>query len=432
LLEASRIACELKDGQLAARAALTNHRGAAGSSVYGEVDQERIEAIERALELDDPPDPRRRARLLALEAQELSWDRDFTRRVALGEEAVELARRAGDKEALAAVLLSVFFGLWSPETLELRSALAGELAGCAHEIGDPAVGFGAAEIAFCIHVERGELPRARAELERQLALAEELGQPALKWFAAYFDAGWELMHGRLAAGERRAEVAFQLGQEAGQADAALIYAGALGVLRMYQGRAAEVIDMLEYSVGAYPGIPAFRAAFISALAWLDRTDEANAHLEEAARDRFEHVTPSVAKLTALALYAEAAALTGNTNAASALSERIAPFSDRFEWATTFSYGHARLWLGLLAAVNDEYQRADEHLAFAREFHEANDIPLWTARGQLGWAEALAARGETAAARDHAARALELSREYGYGAFEPRAAALVEAQSAAGT
>jgi hypothetical protein len=53
------------------------------------------------------------------------------------------------------------------------------------------------------------------------------------------------------------------------------------------------------------------------------------------------------------------------------------------------------------------------------------MPLWTARGQLGWAEALAVRGDSAAAREHAARALELSREHGYGAFESRAAALVE-------
>jgi hypothetical protein len=333
---------------------------------------------------------------------------------------------------LAAVLLSAFFGVWSAETLQLRSAFVDELASCASEIGDPAVEFGAAELAFSVLVERGELPRAHAELERQRAVADELGQPTLQWFAAYFAAGWELMHGRLAAGERCTEVAFQLGQEAGQADAVLIYAGQLGVLRMYQGRAGEVIDMLEHSVGAYPGIPAFRAAFISGLAWLDRIDEANAHLEDAARDRFEHVTPSVAKLTALALYAEAAALTRNTNAASALYERIAPFSDRFEWATTFSYGHTRLWLGLLAAVNGANQRADEHLAFACEFHAANDVPLWAARGQLGWAEALAARGDAAAARDHAARALELSREHGYGYFEPRAAALLETESAAGT
>jgi hypothetical protein len=77
-------------------------------------------------------------------------------------------------------------------------------------------------------------------------------------------------------------------------------------------------------------------------------------------------------------------------------------------------------------------RSDEHLAFACQFHEANDMPLWAARGHLGWAEALAARGDPATARDHAARALELSREHGYGLFEPRAAALVETESAAET
>jgi class 3 adenylate cyclase len=431
LLEASRSASALKNGQLAARAALANHRRAAGSSIYGEVDQERIAAIERALALDDPPDRVRRARLLALEAQELSWDPDFARRVALAEEAVELARRAGDRKALAAVLLSAFFGVWSAETLELRSALADELAGCARESGDPAVEFGAAELAFCTHVERGELPRARSELERQQALAEELGQPTLKWFAAYFSAGWELMHGRLAAGERLTEFAFQIGQEAGQPDAALIYAAQLAALRLFQGRAGETVDMLEQSVGAYPGIPAFRAAFVSALAWLGRIDEANAALEDAARDRFEHITPSVNKLTGLALYADAAALTRNINAASALHERIVPFSDQTEGATSVGWGHTRLWLGLLAAVIGERERSDEHLAFACRFHEANDMLVWAARGRLGWAEALAARGDAAAAREHATRALELSREHGYGVFAPRAAALVETWSATG-
>src|SRR4029077_7547141 len=62
MLDASRIASELRDPELAARAALGNNRGFA--SVSGEVDRERIAAIERALELDDPPQPARRARLL--------------------------------------------------------------------------------------------------------------------------------------------------------------------------------------------------------------------------------------------------------------------------------------------------------------------------------------------------------------------------------
>jgi DNA-binding SARP family transcriptional activator len=428
LLEASRVASGLKDGQLAASAALANQRGAPGSSVYGEVDQERIEAIERALELDDPTHS---ARLLALESQELTWDSDLTRRIALAEEAIELARRAGDKQALAAVLLSAFGGVWSAETLQLRCAFADELAGCTREIRDPAIELGAAQLAVCTRVERGDLQRANAELRRLQALADQLGRPSLKWFATCYAACWELMGGRFPRGERLAELALQVGQEAGQPDAQLIYAGHLALLRVYQGRAGEVIDLLEESVSAFRGIPAFRGAFISALAWLDRIDEANAHLEDAARDRFEHMSPSVAKLTGLALYAEAAALTRDVKAAAALYERIAPFSDQIVWNSATGYGHMRLWLGLLSAVGGEQERSDEHLAFACEFHEANDMPLWTARGHLGWSEALAARGDAAGAREHATRALELAREHGYGVFEPRAAALVETESAAG-
>jgi tetratricopeptide (TPR) repeat protein len=113
-----------------------------------------------------------------------------------------------------------------------------------------------------------------------------------------------------------------------------------------------------------------------------------------------------------------------------LYERLDPFRWQVVWVGNQGSGHARMWLGLLAAALGEHERADEHLQFACEFHEATDMPLWAARGRLGWAEALAARGDAATARDHATRALELSREHGYGLFEPRAAALVETGSAA--
>jgi tetratricopeptide (TPR) repeat protein len=130
-------------------------------------------------------------------------------------------------------------------------------------------------------------------------------------------------------------------------------------------------------------------------------------------------------------YSEAAFQTRDSDAAALLYARIEPWADQVDWNGVLGYGHEQLYLGLLASVLGDYERADEHLSFACEFHQANELPLWTARGELGWAEALAARGDTVAAREHAARALELSREHGYGAFEPRAAALVETESAAG-
>jgi class 3 adenylate cyclase len=430
LLEAARVASELGDGELAARAALANSRGF--TSVVGERDDARLAAIARAIELDEPPDAARRAQLLALEAMELSFDPDLARRTVLAEEALALARSSADPNALAAVLRGARVGIWAPETLELRLSLVEEFADSAATLGDPALSVWAQNDAISSFVEHGDLPRARDAAERGRALADELGEPTLQWFECFNRAGLDLLHGDLAAGERLVEQAFRLGQEARQPDAVLIYGGQIAFIRVYQDRGEEIIEMLRQSASAFAGVPAFRAGLASVLCWLDLHDEARPILEQAASDRFEHLGSTSVTLTSLALYADAAFEASDDRAATILYERLEPFAGQIVWPGTAGYGHVRMYLGLLAAVLGEHRRADEHLQFAREFHEANGMPIWVARGELGWAETLAARDDAAAAREHAARALELSRQHGYGLFVPRAAALVETESAAGT
>jgi tRNA A-37 threonylcarbamoyl transferase component Bud32 len=428
LLEASRIAGALGDAELAASAALANNRG--NQSVVGQLDAERMSAIEHALELDDPPQASRHARLLALQAIELAWDPDFTRRKALADEAVSLARVAGDPRTMAEVLHLAFFAYWSAETLELRGALIRELSRCASSLRDPALHFWVHSDECQVFIERGDFVRARAALEREQQIAEELGQPTLKWVSTSVRAGWALLHGDMAGGEPLIERAFQIGQEGGQPDAVFFYGALLAHIRTYQGRGQEIVAMLEQSVSAYPAIAAWKAALAQLLAWLGRGAESAAILEDAVSDRFEHVPPSPARSTALVLYAEAAVLTGNAGAAAILYELIEPWAEQVVWNGSTGYGHARMWLGLLAAVIRRHEQADQHLQFACEFHKANEMPLLEARGHLGWAQALAGRGEAGRAREHAARALELSRANGYGLFVEPAAALLGAESAA--
>jgi ATP/maltotriose-dependent transcriptional regulator MalT len=169
-------------------------------------------------------------------------------------------------------------------------------------------------------------------------------------------------------------------------------------------------------VSAYPAFAAWRAGLASMLGYLDRGAEAEKILEQAASDRFEHIAPDAATLTALALYADAPALTGSSGPASILYELIEPWADQVVWNGVIGYGHARMWLGLLAACMGEHEQADRHLAFACDFQETHGLLLWAARAHLGWAQALAGRGDAARAREHSARARELSREHGYGAF----------------
>ncbi len=428
LLEASQIASELENAELAARAALASYRGS--NSVIGTVDEDRIRAIQRAIELDDPPNPARRARLLALQALELTFGPELARRKDLADAALALAHSTGDARTLAEVERDASYAYWSPETLELRTSIAKQLSRLAVEVGDPALRLAAHSAEAHTFTEGGEFKSAEAALERQRHIAAELGQPTLNWLATWRTAALHLLRGDFAAGESLCERAFQIGREAGEPDAVFIYGAQLAFARIYQGRAAEIIGMAEQAVSNYPAVAAWRALFVAALCWLDRQDEAKEILEQGASDGFEHVMPGAAWACALAFYADAAAQTGDADAASILYRLIEPWGAQIVWAAAFGQGHARMWLGLLAAVVGNHEQADKHLAFACGFHEANGVPLWAARGHLGWAEALAARDDLASAREHATRALELSREHGYGAFEARAAALLVAQSAA--
>ena len=387
-------------------------------------------AIERAIELDDPPHAARRARLLALQAQELAWDPDFDRRHTLADEAIALARSAGDARTLVEVLCQVSYALWSAETLELRRGLARELSDRVASVRDPALQFSAHYIEHSICIEGAELTRAETVLEHMQLIAEQSGQPTLRWFATFPAAGYELMRGDLVTAERLAERAFQLGQEAGEPDAALVYGGQLSYALATRGRGEEIVATLEASVSAYPGIAAWRAALAWTLCWLDRHAEAEQILEHAARDRFQHIQAGPARLTALSLYADAAAQMCDFGAASVLYDLIEPCADQVVWNTVTGGGHVRMWLGLLAAVLGRQQSADEHLDFACEFQEENGLLLWATRAYLGWAEALTARGDRPHACECATRALELSRQHGYGAFETRALALLDARPVA--
>jgi class 3 adenylate cyclase len=427
LLDASRIASVLHASDLAAQGALANARGGY-TTIIGEVDDERLEAIERAIELDDPPNQARRARLLAMKALELAYDPDFERRRTLGEEALSLARGT-DPRTLGEVLQLVGVSLFAGGTLDLRVAVVEEFSRCAAELGDPALEFWAHLHECLIIIERGDFDQARLDLEQAGTIARELGQPTMQWIVTCHQGSLRLSYGDLVAGEELAERAFQIGREAGEPDCFVAYGTALAFIRRYQGRAAEIVEAVKQNVDAYPRLPSWSAGLPWVLCAADRPAEARALLDGVTLDVLEHAPDP---LTGMALYADVAIETGSSPAASSLYRLMEPYSGQFICNSIAGYGHVRMWLGLLAGLVGEHEQADEHLAFACQFHESNGLPLWAARTHLGWAEALVARRQKESAREHAARALELSREHGYGLFEPRAAALVETGSAAGT
>ena len=95
LLEAARRAQELGDTDRLVAAALANNRGLFSS--LGQVDVEKVDVLEAALDALPDTDSPERARLLATLCSEITYHSPLERRLALADEAKAIARRLGDR-----------------------------------------------------------------------------------------------------------------------------------------------------------------------------------------------------------------------------------------------------------------------------------------------------------------------------------------------
>jgi hypothetical protein len=126
------------------------------------------------------------------------------------------------------VLKDCSFALWSPDTLERRRSVAEQLLDVARGLRDPSLEFWASAVALHVSIESCDLAAAQAARERGEGIAQEFGQPSLRWFSTVYAAGWAYMKGQLIDGERLSEQALAIGTEAGEPDAMMVYGAQLG------------------------------------------------------------------------------------------------------------------------------------------------------------------------------------------------------------
>ncbi len=154
LLQAARRADTIDDVDLLVRAVLSNNRGYA--SVIGQVDHERIAAIDRALERVGAVATAERAQLLAVAAAERLYLVDLPERVVLAEEAVNVARSVGDPATFAFAVQRSYLPILHPSTLALRAAWVDEVLQIVDEVDDAATLYWCHNLGECLGVERGD------------------------------------------------------------------------------------------------------------------------------------------------------------------------------------------------------------------------------------------------------------------------------------
>ncbi len=123
LLKACRLARRIDDRVRLAEAALANNSGT--FSTFQGVDTERVEMLETAIAAGGANG--RQALLIGTLANELTYAGDYDRRRQLVDDALREARASGDDALLLLRVINlVFYPLWIPETLDERLALTEE------------------------------------------------------------------------------------------------------------------------------------------------------------------------------------------------------------------------------------------------------------------------------------------------------------------
>ena len=426
LLEAGRLARELGEAELLAEAALRNGR-LFGSSTYGQVDEERVATIEAALEAVAPREEHVRARLLSMLALERNWDGDLPGRTELIGEAIDLARRSGDDRTLAGVLGDGQLANWVPWSLDTRREWSAELVELADRLQDPYIAARAAWLGTIVAVEAADRTALDSHLERACTIAEALGQPTLRWFATYTRAAVHVLDGELDAAEEVAGEAGRIGTESGQPDTFTVAGGQLLAVRFHQGRAAEVVALVEQAAEQNPGISSFPATLAYFLQAADRLDESAALVAKAARDDFRSVPEDQLWASTMLLWADASVATGSLDACAVIFDRLEPFAELVPWTGAMGYPPLANYVGMLARSLGRFDAAERHFARAVEIERAMGLHVFLARTRVEWAESLLTSGVDGAherARELLDAALATARERGCAGIERRAEALL--------
>jgi tetratricopeptide (TPR) repeat protein len=360
-----------------------------------------LEVALREVGSEDSPD---RARLLARLGQDFTFSSP-DRAYADGQEAVAIARRSGDRAALA---FALSLHNWSPAHPDTR-AHGEEALALAEESGDPTAIFSAAQRGYsAFHL--AEMDEKDRLFRRMTVVADEIGRPDMRWILAYHQADRELLAGNLATAEQLVEQAYELGRALEQPGADAMYAAGIQSVRWHQGRPAETAELTASAARNSPELAILRMPLTTG-----EIDDLRAAVEALPKDS--------SWLLMAAILGEMIGRRGDFDAATALYEQLLPFEQLFSASGPMSRGPTAHPLGVLARTLGRLDDAETYFVVAEQMSERMRAPFFCARAWLEWAVTLLERrapGDVDRAIDLLTRARDVAADRGYAQIERRA------------
>ncbi|MGA8845464.1 MAG: hypothetical protein WB471_02495, partial [Nocardioides sp.] len=347
-LEAVSLARIDGDADAFARAALGYGAGLTGFEV-SLFDSRQQRLLEEALDLLPPGDASLRSWVLARLSVALSFTADTTRRREMAEEAVAMARRVGDRAALARALASWCDAVAGPDDVERRLEASYEMERAARASGDPIHVLLALRFRVVALLELGDVVRARQEVGAFAAEAADIPHPSVSWYVPLFQGTLALIAGKPEITHGTAAEVMEAGRRTGSVNASVLGLTQLLGCLLSEERYDDICVLADAQPAAPPDYepsPSLRPllAFIDVLA--GREAAARAELRRACGEGFAGLPlHDSERLGSLCGYVEVATRLDDVAAADALFELLAPYRHRFvvDGIAAGFWGSVSLW-----------------------------------------------------------------------------------------
>jgi tetratricopeptide (TPR) repeat protein len=421
-LEAAALARQRNDAEGLARAALGYGGRFSWTALRG--DRLFVPLLEESLSaLGDVKTPLRIMVQARLAAGPLRDDPDPSRRWAMSEQAVEMARELGETSTMAYALEALVGSIMGPHLLDEMLALIDEMHAVATATGD-------GEKVLMAHVWRlmarlyeGKMGAVSAERREVGRLAEQLRQGPQNWFITCTDASLALFAGRFDEAIRLGAEAYDAGH---RAEPYSLFAYRVQKLWIYmeQGRTHEIQGEFRDSEQRFVVYPVWRALLPCLLLSYGTRDEAGKALAEILSE----ARPDNEEWTlAEGVLAEAISEIGDREAATRQYNALFPYRDMtMGGIPDLNLGSVRRPLGKLAAKLGQIDEAVGHFKAAIETNDRMDARPWATRARFELARVLLDR-DAPGDREEAERLLAVvgasARELGMRPLEEGADAL---------
>ena len=354
-----------------------------------------LELLERALGALPPSDSPLRVRVLAGLARASGAAESSSRAATMSEEAIAMARRLNDPQALVEALEMGILLDRSPAEIPKRLGAVDEMVDLARRVGDKRLLLDMLELRYMHRLAVGCLP-ADGFIEEHERLAAELRDPFYLYTTASIRVCDEFMAGHFAAAERLAQEAFEVGTrfQIGSADG--IFGIHMFTIRRMQGRLREIAPLVRHFLRDRGHGSAWQPGLALILAEVGDRDGAREQFEIMAADGFRSIPRDALWQTCLAYLAEVCVELGDVARAEQLYGMLAPFAElNVLVGVDFHLGAAGRYLGRLAGVVGDWPRAEAHFDFAlRQDAQSNARP-WLAHTQYQFGRALLAQADGA-------------------------------------